>query len=237
MRDARRRAGYESAQAAAEAFGWKAAAYRHHENGTRAYDPDSARRYARAFKVDPAWLLGLATTNPPAHVRQGEELVEVIGAVAAGVWRESREWEGEKRFTISVGPSLFPGARRFALEVEGHSMDREFPPGTLLDCVSIYDVGLEPANDDYVVVERRSADGRYEITVKKYHVDDQGRKWLLPESTRPEFQAPIELGVEEGEEDQVEVIAFVVGDYTPRASRLLKRSQEIVDPEDPDDPD
>lgn len=226
LRDSRRRAGYESA-AAAEAYGWKIAAYRHHENGTRAFDIDAAKRYARAFKVDPAWLLGLATASAPKHLQQQENEVEVIASVAAGVWREETEWEPERRFTIAVGQSPFPGARRYGLHVEGFSMDLEFPPGTILDCVSIHGLGLEPESGDHVVVERRRGDGRRELTVKRYHVDEEGRKWLVPESTRPEFQGPIEVA-EPDEDMEVQVIAYVIGSYQPRSLRLLQRSRAIV---------
>lgn len=58
LRRARIDAGYSSAQSAAEAYGWPAAAYRHHENGTRGFDFASAQRYGKAFKVHASWLMG-----------------------------------------------------------------------------------------------------------------------------------------------------------------------------------
>ncbi|WP_370308295.1 LexA family transcriptional regulator [Sphingobium abikonense] len=58
LRRARIDAGYQSAQAAADAFGWSIAAYRHHENGTRGFDFATAQRYGKAFKVQAAWLMG-----------------------------------------------------------------------------------------------------------------------------------------------------------------------------------
>jgi len=58
LRRARIDAGYNSAQAACDAFGWNAAAYRHHENGTREFDFATAQRYGKAFKQDAAWLMG-----------------------------------------------------------------------------------------------------------------------------------------------------------------------------------
>lgn len=58
LRRARIDAGYQSAQAAADAFGWPIAAYRHHENGTRGFDFATAQRYGKAFKVQAAWLMG-----------------------------------------------------------------------------------------------------------------------------------------------------------------------------------
>jgi len=40
LKQARVEAGFETAQAAADAFGWNAGAYRHHENGTRGFNAD-----------------------------------------------------------------------------------------------------------------------------------------------------------------------------------------------------
>lgn len=54
---ARRDAGYERPADAARAFGWKEPTYHGHENGSRGLTPDAVLTYARAFKVDPAWLL------------------------------------------------------------------------------------------------------------------------------------------------------------------------------------
>lgn len=59
LRAARERAGYSSAEEAAETFEWKASGYRHHENGTRGFGIPEALKYARAFRSNPLWLLGL----------------------------------------------------------------------------------------------------------------------------------------------------------------------------------
>jgi phage repressor protein C with HTH and peptisase S24 domain len=75
LRRARLDAGFSSAQAAAEAFGWAAAAYRHHENGTRGFDFATAQRYGRAYRVQAAWLMGEAVS-----VSKAPELPPVVGA-------------------------------------------------------------------------------------------------------------------------------------------------------------
>lgn len=64
LKQARIKAGYKTAAAAAAAFGWTESAYRHHENGTRGFGVEQAQRYAKAFKVSPGWLLG--TESAPA---------------------------------------------------------------------------------------------------------------------------------------------------------------------------
>ena len=67
---ARERAGYATRTAAAQAFGWEASAYNHHEGGVRMFKVDQAMRYARAYGVNAAWLLGIEsdTGAPPAMV-------------------------------------------------------------------------------------------------------------------------------------------------------------------------
>lgn len=226
LREARKKAGFGSAAAAAEAFGWQEAGYRHHENGTRNFGPDAAKKYGRAFKVKPAWLLGWegADDNPPAEEPEDNRLI-VNAAVEAGVWRQTEEWNDERSFVIEERPSPVPGAKRFGLVVAGRSMDEIYEPGTVLDCVSIFKNGVQPETGDHVIVERVRPDGLRELTVKEY-LEQDGRYFLLPRSTHPDFQEKIEIGhpsVDHVGEDRVQVIAFVVGSIPVRALSLLKR--------------
>ena len=61
LRDARIKANFTSARAAAETFGWKLSTYASHETPdgpkARGFDAGWAQRYASAFRSDPAWLL------------------------------------------------------------------------------------------------------------------------------------------------------------------------------------
>lgn len=86
LQSARRAAGYADATAAARAFGWNENSYRSHENGQRGLRRDSAEKYARAFRVSPAWLLTgegimLRKNVMPVwgHVGLGEEVTLVDG--------------------------------------------------------------------------------------------------------------------------------------------------------------
>ena len=224
LRIAREKAGFASAQAAAEAFHWGVAGYRHHENGTRSYGPDKAKTYARAFKVKAGWLLGMdgMDDSPPAlRIVTSDKLV-VETSVAAGVWREAMQ--SQDIIEIDTPPPLAE-AKRMGFTVEGRSMDLCYDPGTVLDCVSIFYNGVEPQNGDHVIVERCMGDLR-ELTVKEFLKRD-GKHYLVPRSTQPEFQSEIEIGMTS--EDQidgngdVQVIAFVVGVYPPRQLALLER--------------
>lgn len=57
LRQARKKAGYPTASAAAEALGVNNTTYTSHENGHRDFDDDMAAKYAKRFGVDPAWLV------------------------------------------------------------------------------------------------------------------------------------------------------------------------------------
>jgi phage repressor protein C with HTH and peptisase S24 domain len=85
LKEARVNAKFATAEAACQAFGWKPAAYRHHEGGIRSFDVETAVRYARAFKVSAAWLLGLedgpaakAAPVKPAPPASNDDTVEIV---------------------------------------------------------------------------------------------------------------------------------------------------------------
>lgn len=141
--------------------------------------------------------------------------VEVVGAVAAGVWREQSEWDPEERYTITAGPSPLPSRGRFALVVEGFSMDKKFPPGTVLDCLNVYNGIVVPMPGDFVIVRRQNG-GLYETTCKELVQNEDGTFSLVAHSTRPEFQEPIHIGRPDGDhfgDTCIEVIGIVIGAY------------------------
>lgn len=215
---------YPSAADAARKFGWPEAAYRHHENGTRGFGADAAKKYGRAFKVKPGWLLGLENVDgaPPAEI-EGDDQLLVNGSVAAGVWRESEHWDDDRTFIIKGVPPI-AGAKRFGVVVEGFSMDLAYEPGTVLDCVSIFKGGVAPTTGDHVIVQRARPDGLRELTVKEYR-HENGRYLLVPRSSKPEFK-PIEYAGPDQEhvgDDGIEVIGFVLAPYPPRTLALMRR--------------
>lgn len=83
LRQARERAGYASASDAARALGMPVSTYASHENGQNGLTPKSAERYARAFRVNPEWLLyGRGEIEPrPQEPREPSVTVPVIGTI------------------------------------------------------------------------------------------------------------------------------------------------------------
>ena len=57
LREARIKAGYETAREACKAFGWQENTYRGHENGARNPPRDMVMVYASAYRVSVSWLM------------------------------------------------------------------------------------------------------------------------------------------------------------------------------------
>ena len=145
----------------------------------------------------------------------GLQALKVVGAVQAGEWSLEPEFEPDAQFSISVPPSnKFPNARRTGLIVRGPSMNEVYPDGSIIICVSIFEVDRDPRPGERVVVRRKNAKGLYEVTVKEFYIDDAGRKWLVPRSSDPQFKTPMRADqVSNGEE--VMVTGIVIGSYRP----------------------
>ena len=217
LRTARKDAGFSSAAAAAAARGWTVPTYTSHENATRGFGVDEAKKYARAFRVNAGWLLALDQVRAPeVHLRDSEppevETLWVKGSVAAGVWRESIEWPRDEWYQIEVGPPPRRGIERFALRMDGFSMDKTIPPGSNLEALRVAFGELSPQDGDLVIVERRRHD-LVEMTCKRLR--QNGETWELHcESTRPEFQSMVlTIGSPDNEaitDDETRVVGIVV---------------------------
>lgn len=82
LQKAREDAGFAGPTEAARAFGWGVSTYLSHENGTRGLRPDTADRYARAFRVTTEWILFGRTKR--ARAPGSPPTVPLLGYVAAG---------------------------------------------------------------------------------------------------------------------------------------------------------
>ena len=91
-------------------------------------------------------------------------------------------------------------------------MDRIYPDGTILICVALDDLGRGARSGERVVCQRQRGSGEYEITVKEYVVRG-GRHWLIPHSTDPRYQSPIELAP--GDHADLSLAVLVIGSYRP----------------------
>lgn len=139
----------------------------------------------------------------------GTRMVKVRASVQAGAWTESNEWPESDWYEVSVPDA--EDLRRFPLyaaETRGPSMNKIYPEGTVVVFTAMADRPIDPQPGKRYIVERRRTDGMQEVTIKTLAKDDSGKFWLLPESTDPRFQAPIEINGNDG--DTVQIIGNVV---------------------------
>ncbi|MGZ3377021.1 MAG: S24 family peptidase [Phenylobacterium sp.] len=128
LRQARTAKGFESASAAADAFGWNRNTYVSNENGNAPFSYRRAKDYAVAFGVRPEWLYDAAGAMLPAAAAG---FVPIIGRVGANP-------EGLVLFATGQEPGdlapIPPGGteQARALLVVGHSMRGIADDGALI---------------------------------------------------------------------------------------------------------
>lgn len=151
--------------------------------------------------------------------------VPIVGTLQAGDWREAVEYPPDEQRQIEAPiPSSIEGYRTSnlelqAFEVEGPSMNRVFPEGTIVYAASVMSF-REPRSGDRVIVFRRNKVGLTEATLKEYVTEDDGRQWLYPRSYDPEHQAPLQY--KRGSDgDEIRISGIVVAALVLEASRRL----------------
>lgn len=195
---------FKTAAAACAFFGWNYSTYAQHESGIRGIGR-AAAKYAEAFKVSEAWLL--TGEGGESEKRAGVRTVRVAAHVQAGQWAETWEWPDDDQYEVAVPdePQL-AAFKLFAAETRGPSMNRRYPERTVVVFTDVDETHESPVPGKRYVVQRLRADGQREHTVKLLHRDEDGKLWLVPESTDPLFQSPISL--EDGTNDG-DVVAII----------------------------
>lgn len=153
---ARKAKGLKTPKDASRYFGWKYETYIQHEQGIRGIGRQVAK-YAQAFKVSEGWLLTGEGVGPGEDVQQVS--VPILTWVSAGL--AARDEASQDVLGYIRVPDLDQRQRWIALRVEGDSMDRISPPGSII-IVNIHDKKLVP-NACYVI-----ADGDSNVTYKRY---------------------------------------------------------------------
>lgn len=213
LKQARKAAGYSSAEKAASRFAWNVNSFKAHESGRNGFGISDAKRYAHAFGVTTAWLQtgegeaprsrrasdGLTPSNAPIG------MIRVTGKVAANTWLSVDDMDfgyDDIDYVPSIGG--YPPEWQFALVIEGNCLNKIAQHGERLVCLNIIAANVDLESGDLAVVERRRYGGQMvERTAKRVHKAADGYE-LWPESTDPAHQEPIRLYREtEGEEIQV----------------------------------
>ncbi len=159
LRQARIERGYDTASAAAEAFGWSRNTYASNENGNAPFSYRRAKDYAAAFGVSAEWLYD---ADGAARTAGSQGLAPVIGWVGANP-------DGVVLFATGQDPAelapIPPGGtdQARALKVAGHSMRGIADDGAL---IYFEDQRTPPSPDmlGHVVVVETDTD---EVLVKR----------------------------------------------------------------------
>lgn len=176
---------------------------------SNALDPRTYGKLARTAEV-PVWRISGDTPEP-----QSPTVIWVSGSVEAGAFHEAVEWDRSRWYAVDVPvPERFR-RRAKALEVRGHSMDLEYRPGSVVVWVDFLDF-RPPRNEDHVIVYAYSTAGEIESTVKELRVDENGKRWLWPRSTKPEHQQPVDADNPPEGVKSIEIKGIVIGDYRQR---------------------
>lgn len=162
-------------------------------------------KLARTVEV-PVWRLSGEAPEPPTPTTTW-----VSGHVEAGSFREAIEWDRSQWYPVDVPvPDRFRG-RAKALEVRGPSMNRRYPPGSVVIWVDMLDY-RPPRNGDRVIVYSYRDDAKIEATVKELRGQGDER-WLWPDSDDPLHQTPIDPRNPPEDVTSIEIKGIVIGSY------------------------
>lgn len=191
--------------------------------GTRKISTYELPKIAKYLELPDAVVLAYASVGALKPAKIGQ--VWVKGIVQAGAWKEAIEWHQEDWRPAPVGiDTRYARLEQFGLEVGGASMNLIYPEGSVVVCVSLIELGADPMPGDHVICQRRSKAG-IEATVKELQRDEAGDYWLWPRSSDPNFQQPWKLPVgDEFGNDDLRLVALVIGSYVPRPKREAKKA-------------
>lgn len=124
LQEARKKAGYADAPAAAAAMGIPQATYFGHENGNRGL-ARAASRYARFYNVSLDWLVDGkgAMKAGEATPSEGQATVPLVGYVGAGA---SAHFFGEQQTLGDVTAPQWATEKTVAVEIRGDSLGSFF---------------------------------------------------------------------------------------------------------------
>lgn len=192
------------------------------EASTSTPTQDNLEKCALYLKVDFYWLMTgkSAPSISPTQSLAGETSVSgvpVVGTVEAGAWREVEPSEAEPSEYVPMPEDpRYKAFPRYAVRVNGDSVDLEIPDGGYAVYVDVADVGKEPADGQLVVAERiRHQGGLIETTIKQYRLNGRGAE-LWPCSSNPKHGSAISLRPSRrGDDIEVRVKGIVIGKYVP----------------------
>lgn len=202
------------------------------EDGIGAPSAKNAALIAAKGNGDPSYYQGVASARQPQPDSPNARTIHVVGELEAGVWRESDEWDDDRRYNFSIPEWVgMPTYDMQAFIVRGASMDKVHPDGSVVFVANIFTNRIIPKDGDIVLVRRhRDSDGMTEASLKQLAISRDGTRWLWPRSSDPEFQAPLPLVGGNGE--RIEITGVVQSAFNKLSSFRVDASVEGKSRED-----
>lgn len=202
---------FETAQLAADAYGWNVVTYRSHESGMRNIPLPAARKYATAFGSTPAFILGISNGGNSDPVNS-VTLVPLVAKANAGAFRYDEGLETEGVQVPAVPRADIPAGVQYAVEVDGPSINLRIPDGAFAICAPYDKYPGGPKHGQLVHVVRERA-GLHEHTIKEIQYTRKG-VLLMPRSTDARFQEAIDMASPE-DDTTVRIHGVVIGSFQP----------------------
>lgn len=182
---AREQAGFDNPREAARNFSWNENTYKSHENGLRGFRYDSARRYGRAFKVSPAWLMtgegapDKITVPVVAYVGAGAEIYSIDDHEKGAGIDEVEAPPGVTSGVVAVrvlGDSMYPVYR------DGDKLFYDRQSGDVAECVGRECVvKLQDGRAFVKIVQRSGANGAVNlISHNAPPIENVEPEWIAP---------------------------------------------------------
>lgn len=131
---------------------------------------------------------------------QAGESILIVGAVQAGHWAEHAytDENDEPNFVTMPVLNELLGVPKRASRVVGNSMNELYPDGSIVVWLPFLN-HPEPLKPGRRYIVERTRAGAYEVTLKEFRVDQTGREWLVPRTTDPAEQTPLQVYADDGE--------------------------------------
>lgn len=178
---------------------------------------DTILKIAGALHVDPSALLDPDAPAGGIQPLSGDEIVlPVRYAVAAGAWRAQDEYEDlPAEYDTAIRFKPFEAFHQWLVRVQGDSLNRLIPDGSLAHVVDAIQIGYQPRQNDIVVVERTRSQGQMiERSLKQVEITPGGVVELWPRSYNDRWNAPLAFNDIEHEEGMsVQIVGLVLRAY------------------------
>lgn len=210
LKTAREKAGFDKPTEAARAHGWVESTYISHENGTRGIGKQYAKRYAKAFGIREADLLGISAA--PDAEGDTERSIRVIGETAVGLWQDTTIEREREKAALRL-PDVGSGTRkRQAFKAVDQSADKTISAGeyAIFEPLSSEEIAALPVNS-LVIVERWRGALR-ERSIRRVLRKSGVKIELACHSTERRFSEAITYPSPKSTE-KVEIVGRVVGKY------------------------